>query len=149
MLPYTGVVWPRIRVSYALAYDGRKFLSVSVDARSFMQASKVTVRFGAEGRRIFSKTSSAATCPISRRGCSTVVSCGFTMVDRIVPEKLAMPTSSGILTCRSLSSFMAPMASVSVKAKIASKDTSEARRRWAASFPFSIVTPVLMTSESS
>ena len=51
---------------------------------------------------------------------STVVSCGLTMVQRFVPEKPATATSLGTFLPIDFKRFIAPMASVSVKAKMAS-----------------------------
>lgn len=65
-------------------------------------------------------TKRAAFCPISNCGGSTVVSCGLTIVLSSVPEKPATATSSGMRRPTDFNLFMAPIASVSVNAKMAS-----------------------------
>lgn len=117
-----------------------------VEPRYFIAVRKTTFLFSASGLRTFSSTSSAAHLPISIRGGSTVVSCGNTMVDSSVPENPATATSSGTRRPSSRRRFMAPMASVSVKAYTASKSTSCCTRRSTAAAPSANVIPVLMIS---
>ena len=117
-----------------------------VDALHFISVRSTILRFSTSGLRTFSSTSSAARCPISVSGGSTVVSFGYTIVDSSVPENPATATSSGMRRPSSRSRFMAPMASVSVKAYTASNSMPLRSSSSTAAAPSAKVMPVLMTS---
>ena len=67
------------------------------------------------------------------------------MLESSVPEKLATAISSGIFFPSSLNLFIAPMANVSVKAKIALKGIFLSTNISAAFFPSSKVIPVFIS----
>lgn len=95
----------------------------------------ITRSASAVGLSIFFSSRVTAVRPISRDGCSTVVSCGETISASSVPSKPITAISSGTRSPAWAMARSAPAASESATAKTASGRSFAASRLSIAAFP--------------